>query len=63
MALPRLAENRERNYQSFWNEGMLGDYCWILIRRRGPNQYKHLMSDFLLNKIGHYSRKQLKIAT
>lgn len=30
----------ELNYQGYWNETMLGDYCWFLIRETDPNQYK-----------------------
>lgn len=30
----------ELNYQGYWNETMLGDYCWFLIRETDPSQYK-----------------------
>lgn len=30
----------EKNYQGFWDEGMLSDYCWSLLRETKPEQYK-----------------------
>lgn len=34
----------ERRYQGFWDEGMMSDYCWTLIRETDPKQYKRLSS-------------------
>ena len=25
-------QSRKARYQDFWNEGMIGDYCWMLLR-------------------------------
>ena len=30
-------QSMEARYQGFWNEGMMGDYCWMLYRDE-PNQ-------------------------
>lgn len=30
----------ERRYQGFWDEGMMGDYCWFLIRETDPASNK-----------------------
>lgn len=30
----------EKNYKGFWDEGMLSDYCWSLIRETDPKNYK-----------------------
>lgn len=30
----------EHRYQGFWNEAMMGDYIWFLIRETDPQQYK-----------------------
>lgn len=30
----------ERSYQGFWDESMLGDYCWGLLRETDPTKYK-----------------------
>ncbi|RLU15717.1 hypothetical protein DMN91_011472 [Ooceraea biroi] len=30
----------EKNYQGFWDEGMMSDYCWTLLRETEPKQYK-----------------------
>ncbi|XP_036332303.1 uncharacterized protein LOC118743646 [Rhagoletis pomonella] len=32
--------NIERRYQGFWDEGMMSDYCWTLIRETDTKQYK-----------------------
>ena len=34
----------ERNYQGFWDESMLSDYCWSLIRETDLNNYKRRSS-------------------
>lgn len=34
----------ERRYQGFWDEGMMSDYCWTLMRETDPKQYKRLSS-------------------
>ena len=30
----------ERRYQGFWDERMMGDYNWFLIRETDPDSYK-----------------------
>jgi len=30
----------ERNYQGFWDEGMMSDYIWSLLRETDPQEYK-----------------------
>lgn len=30
----------EERYQGYWDENMLGDYCWMLIRETDPSTYK-----------------------
>lgn len=30
----------EQRYQGWWDENMLGDYCWMLLRETNPNDYK-----------------------
>lgn len=34
----------ERRYQGFWDDGMMSDYCWTLIRETDPQKYKRLSS-------------------
>ena len=34
----------EKNYQGFWDEGMLNDYCWSLIRGADQNNHKRRSS-------------------
>ncbi|CAH1101559.1 unnamed protein product [Psylliodes chrysocephalus] len=37
----------EKRYQGFWDEGMMSDYCWTLMRETDPKQYKRLSSTAL----------------
>ena len=30
----------EQNYQGFWDENVLGDYCWSVVRDTDENSYK-----------------------
>lgn len=30
----------ERRYQGFWDENMMGDYCWSILRETDVNVYK-----------------------
>ena len=30
----------EHRYQGFWDESMMGDYCWFLTRETDPKSYK-----------------------
>ncbi|CAK1588524.1 unnamed protein product [Parnassius mnemosyne] len=30
----------EQNYQGYWDEAMLGDYCWSIMRDIDTNKYK-----------------------
>lgn len=30
----------EQNYQGYWDQAMLGDYCWSIIRDTDTNKYK-----------------------
>lgn len=41
----------ERRYQGVWNENMLGDYCWGIIRETNPNSYKRIVD---VTHIPHY---------
>ena len=34
----------EKSYQGFWDEGILSDYCWFLIRETDQNNYKRRSS-------------------
>lgn len=33
----------EKRYQGFWNEEMMGDYCWTIIRETNPENYKRVV--------------------
>lgn len=33
-------QSMEKRYQGFWNEGMMGDYCWMLYRDNPEQMYK-----------------------
>lgn len=35
----------ERRYQGFWDEAMMGDYCWFLIRETNKKHQKLINSD------------------
>lgn len=37
----------EKRYQGFWDEGMMSDYCWTLMRETDPKEYKRLSSTAL----------------
>lgn len=32
-------KSMERRYQGSWNENMMGDYIWFLIRQTNPEKY------------------------
>lgn len=32
--------NIEKRYQGYWDENMLADYCWMIIRETDPLKYK-----------------------
>ena len=35
----------ETRYQGFWNEAMMGDYCWFLIRETKSNYKRQKKTD------------------
>lgn len=34
----------ERRYQGFWDENMMGDYCWMLIREDSDEKKRKSLS-------------------
>ncbi|XP_067618040.1 uncharacterized protein [Eurosta solidaginis] len=41
----------EKRYQGFWNEEMMEDYCWTIIRETNPENYKRVVKS---THVPHY---------